>query len=88
MTITKAEDAYARGYLDGCESGNRYMQAVDKELSGLRTRVEMLEAACDVERKRAERAEAQTLTIAEENLAMVRILKAIKQMFKDVLRFT
>lgn len=71
------DDRYVDGYLAGCATGNGYMELVDAELKELRVRVELLEAACTVERKRADRAEAQMVTIAEENAEL--LLKLRKQ---------
>ena len=66
-----SEDRYGDGYLAGCATGNGYMEAVDAELKELRTKIEVLTAAVEVERKRADRAEAQALTLAEENAEML-----------------
>lgn len=70
-----AEEAYADGYIAGCATGNGYMEAVDAELKALRLRVEILDAACVVERRRAEQAEAQAVLLTEENAALVMKLR-------------
>lgn len=66
-----SEDRYTDGFLAGCEIGTRYMETVDAELKDLRTRNELLTAICAAERKRANRAEAQAVTLAEENAALL-----------------
>lgn len=68
-------DRYMDGFLEGCKSGNDYMESVDAELKALRTKIEVLTAAVEVERKRADRAEAQMVTLAEENAEMLEKLR-------------
>lgn len=66
-----AADRFEDGFLAGCATGNGYMEIVDAELKELRVRVELLKAACKVERVRADRAEAQAVKIAEENAKLL-----------------
>ncbi len=80
-----AGDRFMDGYLAGCATGNGYMEAVDDELKNLRTRVELLVAAVLSERKRAERAEAQALTLAEEN---TELLTRLREQIADAMRLT
>lgn len=69
------EDAYTDGFLAGCDTGAKYMAAVDEELKWLRVRNELLSSIIAVERQRAERAEAQAITLAEENAELLMNLR-------------
>lgn len=80
-----AEDRYMDGYLAGCATGNGYMLAVDEELKALRTRVELLGVVANYERQRADRAEAQALTLAEEN---TELLTTLREQIADAMRLT
>lgn len=69
------EDAYIDGYMAGCEVAAKYMVSVDEELKSLRVRNELLSSIIAVERQRADRAEAQAVTLAEENAELLKNLR-------------